>query len=447
MRKKKAAQKIGARANFFEFLHTIHAKKKSRHLPRAYFHFFIFEKEKYIQRNYIFSKNISTMDDDEEFIPTTPKQTRRKATYPKPLKRKDNASPNNGSPKKRKESPLPECLESIDDTNFHKMIKGRLETDPKGKEEAECNIAFEVLLDDGEVFPLSQLNLDQLQKLAKNVGCKYIKGTRFHVQKAIMIQKELVEQMEKDGKVYVADKTTNNIIRICNLIFSHEFLDNFMLLNDIKKREDHEGKNMPKNFWQDIGEAYNFCDDVDDIATVKLLSVDDPHWDEYESLQLVEYDVMAAELIKKKVHSLLKIRKTMQENMTKSGEHGNDPYDFVDVALKKIGKNGLSHLGCYYFFKLCDANPDVDVYHTVEMDDNLKGNTTTDEDNFNNLIKKENSTEKRKAYASIVDMALTCKDIGLALNETNKHMLEANQLSEETTKLTTQSQLILLAQV
>ena len=44
-------------------------------------------------------------------------------------------------------------------------------------------------------------------------------------------------------------------------------------------------------------------------------------------------------------------------------------------------------------------------------------------------------------------MALTCKDIGMALNETNKHMLKANRLSAESTKLTTQSQLISLAQV
>ena len=384
--------------------------------------------------------------DSDEWQPATPKQSRVKATSPKPIKRKDITPSTNVSPKKRKESPLPECLESITDSNFHKMIQGRMETDPKGKEEVECNVAFQVLLDDGKVFLLSQLNLDQLQKLARNVGCKYIKGTRFHVRKAIMIQKELVEQMERDGKVYVADKTTNNIVRICNLIFSHEFLDNFMSLNDIKKRDDHEGKNMPKNFWQDVAEAYNQDDDDDDIATVKLLSSDDLHWDEFENLQLEEYDIMAAEVIKKKIHSLLKIRKTIQENMTKSGEHGNDAYDFVDAALRKNGKNGLTPLGVYYFFKLCDANPDVDVYHTVEMDDNLKGNTT--DESVNNInIKREFSTEKKKAYASIVDMALTCKDIGKALNETNKHMLEANRLSAESTKLTTQSQLISLAQV
>ena len=60
--------------------------------------------------------------DSDEWQPATPKQSRVKATSPKPIKRKDITPSTNVSPKKRKESPLPECLESITDSNFHKMI-------------------------------------------------------------------------------------------------------------------------------------------------------------------------------------------------------------------------------------------------------------------------------------------------------------------------------------
>jgi hypothetical protein len=40
--------------------------------------------------------------------------------------------------------------------------------------------------------------------------------------------------------------------------------------------------------------------------------------------------------------------------MTLSGEHDSDPYNFVEIAMKKIlgGKGGLTLLGVYYFFKL-----------------------------------------------------------------------------------------------
>ena len=37
--------------------------------------------------------------------------------------------------------------------------------------------------------------------------------------------------------------------------------------------------------------------------------------------------------------------------MTTSGEHDSDPYNFVEIAMKKIlgGKGGLTLLGIYYF--------------------------------------------------------------------------------------------------
>ena len=56
--------------------------------------------------------------------------------------------------------------------------------------------------------------------------------------------------------------------------------------------------------------------------------------------------------------------------MTISGEHDSDPFNFVEVAMKKVGKSGLTILGFYYFFKICDDHSEVDASYSVEMDEN-----------------------------------------------------------------------------
>ena len=60
-------------------------------------------------------------------------------------------------------------------------------------------------------------------------------------------------------------------------------------------------------------------------------------------------DTMDAVVIKK-IMLLFKIRKVIQTNMTLSGEDDSDPFNFVEVAMKKVGKSGLTILGFYYFF-------------------------------------------------------------------------------------------------
>lgn len=94
----------------------------------------------------------------------------------------------------------------------------------------------------------------------------------------------------------------------------------------------------------------NSTADDDGTAVLIVLPVDDLHYGEVEPLDLQEYDIMTVEAVKKKIMTLIKVRKIIQDNMTLSGEHDSDVYNFVDVALKKVGTAGLTLLGCYYFF-------------------------------------------------------------------------------------------------
>jgi hypothetical protein len=58
----------------------------------------------------------------------------------------------------------------------------------------------------------------------------------------------------------------------------------------------------------------------------------------------------------------------MKKNMTISGEHDNDAYNFVEVAMKNTGSTGLTRIGCYYFITRCEDNPEVDVRFTDGME-------------------------------------------------------------------------------
>ena len=126
-----------------------------------------------------------------------------------------------------------------------------------------------------------------------------------------------------------------------------------------------------------------------------------------------------------------------------SGEHDSDAFNFVEVAMKKIGKSGLTIAGCYYFFKICDENPDVDVHHSVTMDDALRGNSddtksSSDDEPLKNRTRIQD--EKKRAYAAISDISGVAKSIAEEIKETNRLaqestdvLKEKNRLQQETT--------------
>jgi hypothetical protein len=152
--------------------------------------------------------------------------------------------------KKRKTKDLPECLMYLTEKNVRTMVKARLETNPK-ETGGEVMVAYAVMLqhDDESTFDLNSLTLDQIRKLCKNVGVQYVnKCTKFQCRKALWILSRYQLDRENDSRslVSASEKTTNNIVRITNILFSHEFFESFMELNDIKTREDHEAHAMPK---------------------------------------------------------------------------------------------------------------------------------------------------------------------------------------------------------
>jgi hypothetical protein len=161
-------------------------------------------------------------------------------------------------------------------------------------------------------------------------------------------------------------------------------------------------------------------------------------------MDLEDFDMMSSDAIRKKFNMLMKVRKEMKKNMTISGEHDHDAYNFVDVAMKNARSTGLTKIGCYYFFLRCEANPEVDVRFADRMEEVFMGNTDTPlqiADGTSN-----GSSDKKKAYSAIADMSSVALNIADQLKETNRLAQEqANELKEKN-RLAKQSQLIALAQ-
>jgi hypothetical protein len=83
--------------------------------------------------------------------------------------------------------------------------------------------------------------------------------------------------------------------------------------------------------------------------------------------------------------------------MTISGEHDSNAYNFMDIAMKNVKSNGLTKIGCYYFFVRCEGNPEIDVRFDDRMEISLMGTTDTP---FSGLSAVgTGSRQKKRAHA------------------------------------------------
>ena len=312
------------------------------------------------------------------------------------------------------------------------FINFRMESSPHAKdEEKECMVAYSISSGATTIELEKELTLEQLRSLCRKAGCNYVNSkNKFACRKALHIMAAFKRKMKREGTVMLTadERMTNNIARMCNIIFSSDFLDSFLTLNDAKKRVDHETGNMPKQFWIDVEEAYNCPDEDDDTFSLMVIGSDDLHSEELKNLNLKEYDTMSADLIKKKVYAMIKVRKEVQTNMVVSGEHDNDPYNFMDVGIKKMASGqSLTKLGCYYFFMRCNNHPEIDDKFMTDVEDEIKGNTS----DVGVIPDSSYSAQKKRAYSAIADLQDVAKTIAEQMKETNRlASLTADKIDE-----------------
>ncbi len=79
----------------------------------------------------------------------------------------------------------------------------------------------------------------------------------------------------------------------------------------------------------------------------------------------------------KKITDLFHVRCIIKDNMTVSGTHDSNPWKFVEAAMNKAKKPGLTKLGVNYFYVVCHEHPDLDSQFQPFLDSMLHGDSDT----------------------------------------------------------------------
>ena len=238
--------------------------------------------------------------------------------------------------KKQKQKDL-DGLAQLTEANFCKVMKFQLETD--AHESGETMVAYEevsVVGNDNNNptnIQLHNLTADQLCRLCKNVGVKYAHNgnKKFACRKALWTHAanhQLTRREMAGVPISTAvQRASSNVVRLVNVIFSHNFYEAFLKLNDIMKGiKEHKTGGLPSDFFWgggDVTEVLNGDSDDNPSPLQTVVSPGSPHHDELVELDLHKFDNMTVSVVRKKFNLvLLKVRKVMlQESMHTSGKH------------------------------------------------------------------------------------------------------------------------------
>jgi hypothetical protein len=353
----------------------------------------------------------------------------------------------------RKHHPMPKALLGIGEKDVASFVLS-LECDTNQKSET---FGQEFMLAQGfntvdehnnpHTIDLKDLSLDHLRNLCRSIGVSHVSNlNKFTCRKQIAVWCNYQTSLKDSGLVATsyAGRLTSNICRLVNVCFSNEFYDDFRKVNDRKTRMDHEMSTTNKAFWIKACDAYN-CTGKDDDSLSSFetpqASSDDfatlvfPQDDIYlaalqdnPDVDLNKYDQMTPDAFRKKVVTLFKVRRLMQKNMTQSGTHDNEPWNFVEVAMKEF--TGLTKIAAYYFFMRCEANPEIDGVFQPFLDSSLKGSSVEiGEDNGSmGTGSMAGSAKKRKKEQGFDDL------VGMQaklMEETKSHHKRVVELKEE----------------
>ena len=295
------------------------------------------------------------------------------------------------------------------------------------------------------VFDLKTLTVDHLRKLCTNVGIANCRShNKFNCRKALATYFRYQDALETNGlkPTTHASRVTGTICRAVNVVFSAEFIEDFKTVNDRKSRKDHKTQKTYKEFWIRAALAHNSCIGCDSLlvssgpsSAAAAVNSDDSQEDDDNcsaeqpaqlqqdsfcslifppddvylldlsldtDINLLCVDQFETEAFRKKIMDLFKIRRKIKENMTESGTHDSDPWNFVECAMSGI--SGFTKIGVYYFYQRCEENIDIDGYFQPFLDLSMRGDTVSlldDEDETEDTGTTNNSSSKRARVSSM----------------------------------------------
>jgi hypothetical protein len=347
------------------------------------------------------------------------------------------------TPKKRKIKLLPPELAVLNETDLPKFqFINVLDTNAKSKNYGnDIQIAKTVYLHDGSEFELSKLTIDQIRSLVKNLGIVNCgSASKFNCCKAIASFVNYQNQLSDFNlkPTTHANRLTSSLCRAINIVFSDMFIADFLTVNDRKNRMDHENQTTNKMFWIRASDEHNRASEklvrvnrkVDNTIEDHEVTIDSEDDDEdsveknyFSKIVNEGNDIYLKELIenkeinlnkvmqfdsdafKKKITNLFKIRNKMKENMTTSGTHDNNAWNFVEAAMRHVP--GYTKISVYYFHTRCEQNPGVEAQFVTFLDDSLKGDTLDlcSPESEDRLSAKKKRAAEEKSVQKLVDQS------------------------------------------
>jgi hypothetical protein len=177
---------------------------------------------------------------------------------------------------------------------------------------------------------------------------------------------------------------TSTFLRLINALSSPEYLPDFLKSNDRKVRADHETGVTNKKFYQMLADRFNDTEeDNSDILLIQFAHLDETIADAAFSYDLTVFNHKNTAEVKKMVQVLIRGRKKMKENMSVSGTHSSDPWEFSQVATKYVG--GVSDFELVYFYRFCSEHNDE-----IDSSFNLGGSVEMTGDSVSTVTVKSN---------------------------------------------------------
>jgi hypothetical protein len=375
----------------------------------------------------------------------------------------DNITPSTKKTKKRRDFPPDLAKLSDKDRDKFELVL-EIDSNPKSQSfNKEFLVAKSVTMQststEGDearliTYELGTLTIDNLRKLCKNIGIVNCGShNKYNCRKAIATYFTYQDRLIATGMKPTShsSRVTSTVCRAINVVFSTEFIEEFKTVNDRKSRQDHETQNTNKAFWSRAALAHNSCngksnnkkkqstitteiadnekgesEDNDDYSNDNqnvdydsdftpvdsfdqiLYPSEDVYLSDLDSndeINLLEVDQFTTEAFRKKILDLFKIRRKMKQNMSVSGTHDNEVWNFVEAAMVGFD-TGFTKIAVYYFYVRCEQTLGIDSAFQPFLDKSILGDSEygwTEDESDND---PKSSSKKRDHDNSVPDQIL-----------------------------------------
>ncbi len=404
------------------------------------------------------------------------------------------AKPNDSKPRKIK--PLPPLIATLTWKDYHKFAIV-LENDPNPKSPTYCEefrVATKITFNDaneaeGQVFNIQDLNIDQIRRLCRNIRVANVGSmNKFHCRRAIAsrIDNTKLSGSRRFIPPSQASQITSTICRAVNVVFSNQFIEDFLKINDRKKPSDHQSLTTFEEFWIRATASHNGCipsirgdvigvvdntnfaskdeDDTflgnkqvgstefkntnkrkiieeqaeEDAFSKLIYPPGDVHLSTLENnpnVNLMFVDRLSPDAFCTNIGILFKIRHSIKDTMQKSRAEDKDPWNFVNAAMEKSTR--MTKVAVYYFYMRCEHTPDLDSGFMPYLDKSLippsiaVGETASNgTDTCQNCARK-----KMKLEESLTEIATFLKSLMEYMKDiAEKHDLKEKRMEEKEVK-------------